>query len=416
MSASRPVASSRSLVRLVVVLVMCALVAPASAQTDWSAPGPYEAGWFRDVIERPGGGRFDARIWYPATDAGLEAPLDPSGGPYAVIAFGHGYLQDPEMYESTLEHLATWGFLVVAPESALGLFPNHRRFADDLRSSMDHMTAENDDPESRFFGVVDPEAFGLSGHSMGGGCSLLAAADEGPRLRAVANLAAAETNPSAIAAMPDVVAPVSLISGDADRIVPVETNGQRMYDATPAPRILPVLRGANHCGFEDSWTFGCDGGGSMGRPRQLELTRRLLTAFFMLHLRDEQSAWSDAWGPGLLLESDIATRIDPGAEFLPRVVRTSAAGGAVVEIPLVLANTSDVEQTFDLAVSFGRWPARVEPAVVGPIPPGGEAGLVVIVDVPTEGSAPRDRIAVSARTGRDDATRAVAGLVVQREP
>jgi dienelactone hydrolase len=168
-------------------------------QTDYAAHGAYRAGRRRVTVRHPNNTTFTAQLYYPATATGDNTPYDGSGAPYPAVSFGHGFLQPPERYRSILEHLATWGYLTIATESGLELFPNHRAYAEDMRHCLTYLEEQNADPASWLFGQVATAQFGVSGHSMGGGASILAAAADA-RIKAVANLAAAETNPSAIQA------------------------------------------------------------------------------------------------------------------------------------------------------------------------------------------------------------------------
>ncbi|MFW5652462.1 MAG: chlorophyllase/cutinase-like alpha/beta fold protein, partial [Planctomycetota bacterium] len=102
-------------------------------EPNYGETGALTVGWTRVKVDRDSGARFDSRVYYPATGTTFDAPFDPSEGPYPVVVFGHGYLTDPAEYIGTYQHLASWGYIVMAPESALGLFPNHQKFANDLR-------------------------------------------------------------------------------------------------------------------------------------------------------------------------------------------------------------------------------------------------------------------------------------------
>ena len=172
-----------------------------------------------------------------------------------MVAFGHGYLADVGWYESTLAHLASWGIVVIAPRSAGELFPDHAAFADDLLSALDWVVAEAGRPGSGWpGGPVDPMALGLSGHSMGGGAALLAAARD-PAVRAVATLAAAETDPSAIAAAAEIAAPALFVAAADDAITPVGEHQRPMFEAkATGPAELRTIAGASHCGFLDQET------------------------------------------------------------------------------------------------------------------------------------------------------------------
>ena len=143
---------------------------------------------------------------------------------------------------------------------------------------------------------------------MGGGASILAAAADS-RIRAVANLAAADTNPSAVTAMESVFVPVSLIAGSDDSIVPVGSHGQLMYNNGFATKQLAIIQGGYHCGFMDSNILFCDSG-SISRAEQLAITRHLLTAFFELHLKDDYTVWGWIWGPAMQNDSRWTVQLD----------------------------------------------------------------------------------------------------------
>ena len=308
---------------LVFVVVLAAV--PVT-QADLSVPGPYGAGWVEVSVPRPGGGSFDALLFYPASGFGQGAAYEGGGAPYPGISFGHGWITAVTRYQSTLEHLASWGYFVIASRSYGGLFPDHSAFADDLRWCLTYLEDQNANPGSWLYQQVDTAAFGVSGHSMGGGASILAT-ERDSRILVVANMAAAETNPSAVAAIAGVQVPVFLIAGDEDSIVPPPGHTIPMYAAAFAPRRLPLLDGGWHCGFLDSSFFGCDSG-SLPRETQLALTRGLLTAFFNLYLKDDQAVWREVCGPELYDEPLIDnTRVDAGITLDPSTTSLYCYGG-----------------------------------------------------------------------------------------
>ncbi|SBT52879.1 alpha/beta hydrolase family protein [Micromonospora auratinigra] len=266
---------------------------PVAAVTaaDPSAPGAYPAGYV-DATVSAAGRSFSARITYPATAAGSGQPV--AAGRFPVIAFGHGFLQGVSKYSSTLSHLSTWGFIVIAPTSQGGFSPDHSAFADDLNAALTWAVAQDTTTGSRFAGHVSVDRLGLSGHSMGAGASILAAA-RNPKVVTVANLAAAETNPSAKAAAATVTVPVRLIAGDRDTIAPVADHQRPIYVAKPPAKQLRIVKGGSHCGFMDSGTLFCDSG-SISRTTQLQLTRRLLTEWFLRYLAGDTSYDDAVWG------------------------------------------------------------------------------------------------------------------------
>lgn len=364
-----------ALLTVSLALLHAIFVCPISGQQDrFSQPGPYAAGWRSVTVTRPNATTFTARLYYPATQSGQNAPLDPAGRPYPAITFGHGFLQAVSTYESTLNHLASHGYLVIASNSESGLFPNHQNFANDLRHSLTYLEQENSSSGSFLFQSVAVEKFGASGHSMGGGASILATSQDA-RIKALANLAAAETNPSAKAAMPLIAVPTSLISGSADTIVPVATNGQEMYAAGRPPKILPIIQGGWHCGFQDASGFGCDSG-SITRYQQLGETRRLLTSFFDLYLKADATAINSVWGYELQSALTTAPR-NSGIGLSPEFQTVNAPVGEHVEISVTVTNHSAAPRSFKIEGAQRRWIIRVSPATTPAIAPGASTTVTI---------------------------------------
>lgn len=316
----------------------------------YAEPGPLPAGWRQVRVDPERGAAFSALVYYPAPVAGEGAPVSAEGAPHPAIAFGHGFLQEPTRYRGTLAHLASWGFVVIATESQAGLATDHAQFAADLSASLSFLEQAAGDGASPFHDRVRTEGFGASGHSMGGGASVLAAADDG-RIAALANLAAAETRPSAVQAMRSVAAPVHLIVGSEDAIVPPSST-RRMYDAARAPRLLTTIVGGSHCGFQsDPFPIGCDRG-SLPADEQLALTNHLLTAFFRLYLADADD-WETVWGPSADSDPRLQRLADPGptptATPTPPVSSTpttsagATASPTATSVPSVAPPTAPVE-------------------------------------------------------------------------
>jgi dienelactone hydrolase len=391
-----------------------ALLGVAAVRADWSESGPYGAGWVSVTVPRPGGGSFNALLFYPATASGSGAAYDAGGAPYPAITFGHGWITAVTRYQSTLEHLATWGYFVMASESYGGLFPDHSAFADDLRWCLSYLESQNANPDTWLFEQVDTANFGASGHSMGGGASILATQRD-TRIRALGNMAAAETNPSATAAIAAVYVPVCLIAGDEDSIVPPAGHTIPMYDNASAPRRLPLLDGGWHCGFLDSSFFGCDSG-SLPRATQLALTRGLLTSFFNLYLRNDQTAWRQVWGPGLYSDPLINNmRVDPGIVLDPPQAALQGFGGQTVHAEFLLANSGPLPTSYTLLVEDNAWPTTPSPAQTVVLNPGEFAALTVSVQIATGPGTATDTTLLSARSDLDGGTRAYATLTTVRQ-
>jgi dienelactone hydrolase len=377
-------------------------------QEDYAQSGSYSAGRRFVTVRRPNNTTFRAQLYYPAIATGDNTSYDGRGAPYPAISFGHGFLQPPERYRSTLEHLATWGYFVIATESGGELFPNHWAYSEDMRYCLTYLEQQNAESASWLFGQVDVAHFGISGHSMGGGASILAAAADA-RIKAVANLAAAETNPSAIQASANITVPHSLISGSQDTITPLQNHGQRMYAAGFAPKLLPVIQGGWHCGFMDSSSFGCDSG-SLPRATQLQITRRLLTAFFELYLRNRLEAWDWVWGEAIRHDARIQLTAESGLVLEPdKTVRYTPVPRVVVH-RLFIRNQSRYAQQYAVLIEGGRWRTEPRPSITPIIPPGGSISVDIAVSVPRVRPPAQDTAQVRALCLRDGGTMAVSTI------
>lgn len=405
---SSPVAKS-SIPAAASLLSIVLLAGSAFAGGTTSDPGPFAAGRRDVTVTRPDGSTFTATLHYPATTAGVNAPFDPSGGPYPVFSFGHGFLSAVTLYQSTLAHLASHGFFAIASQSQGGLFPNHAAFATDIRHCLDHLIAANASASSPYFGSVAVEALAVGGHSMGGGASILSAAAD-PRIRAVVTLAAANTNPSSISAAGQVVAPTRLIVGSQDTIVPPGTSAGPMYANLLGPRQLADIVGGSHCGFIDSSIPFCDSG-SISRATQLALTRALMLEFLALHLQgDGAMPWEMVWGPG-------AERPGVEVDLDARVVVTPAtgevaipAGGSAAAVWTV-SNLGPREVVVEL---------RLDPAIEASITPasatiaaGGSAKFGVEFE---SADLPKPTVEVTISARRSDLARGEAVAVLSITP
>ncbi len=397
--------------KLRALIVIAIFAAGAFAQSNpLGSSGRFKAGWRSVTVTRPNNTTFTARLYYPATTSGQNTTFDPAGGPYPGITFGHGFLQAVSNYQSTLEHLATHGYFVIASDSEGGLFPSHQNFANDLRQSLTFLEQENLNSSSVLFNQVLTSKFGASGHSMGGGASILATAQDS-RIKALANLAAAETNPSAVNAMPSVAVPASLISGSSDTIVPVASNGQLMFNAGPAPKLLPVIQGGWHCGFIDSNGFGCDSG-TITRTEQLTETRRLLTSFFNLYLKSDETHWKQVWG-GELNSPLVIAQTRSGIELSPAAITVVAPVGVNTTIPVTVTNRGTSPASFTVFIEQRRWLGAASPSQTASLAPNQSA--VVSLTFRRLWKNPRllDTVVISVRNNTDNLTRGYAPLTLE---
>lgn len=223
-----------------------------------------------------------------------------SGLGLPAVAFGHGWLQPASRYRGLLRHLASWGIVAAAPATQQGPLPSHRLLASDLRTALDVCVGVRlGEGEVS----VDERRLGVAGHAMGGGCAVLAAAED-PRIKSVATLAVTETRPSAVEAAKQVSAPGLHIAGGHDLLAPSAANAEPVAHAWAGGVQLRTVKKATHLGFTEGrhWTELV----LHGRPQYAtqRVTRALLTAFFL------RTLLGDRHGEALLHEAAGGADID----------------------------------------------------------------------------------------------------------
>ena len=240
------------------------------------------------------------RVWYPTAAGGNGGAVAAAAVPAPALAFGHGYLASAAMYSSLLGRLAARGIVIVAPETQRRLFPSHAALAVDLARSLRWLAAGA--PGIPALGrAVNPERMGVGGHSMGGGCAILAAARE-PWIRTVATAAAARTRPSALEAAGLLAVPTLFLAAERDWVAPVSHHQRPLYEAVRegTSAQLRVIRGGTHAGFVDRvglWGVARHRRRRLGRAEQLELSAETISGWLLGVLGGREDLWSSLWDP-----------------------------------------------------------------------------------------------------------------------
>lgn len=311
--------------KLIFKLFLVLLISfPALPQPE--EPGSSQAGRFTVQLSRLSR-NFTCTVVYPAISSGQNTPPDTSQGKFPVIAFGHGFFMQTSYYTSIFNHLASHGFIVIAPQF---FDTQHGELARDMLTCINYIKSLNNDSNSPLFGLIDTSSIGVSGHSMGGGASLLATVYDSIITIAVP-LAAAETTPSVINVINQSNSILYLISAQNDGITPPGTTQTPMYNnAVPFKSIL-YLKGANHTKFMDTNLFDwTDPNGYMTRLNQQRLTRRYLTASFKHFLKKDTSYWTYLFGAEN--QSDTSVILNFEAKSLPLSDFTLTASYDTLEI------------------------------------------------------------------------------------
>lgn len=265
-----------------------------SAAPDPSRPGPYPVGVTRiELYDEARDRTLLTEVWYPAWDAARGLPASPAtsylppdlgflaenstiplvavrdvafseDGPFPLIGFSHG--SGGIRFQNTFqcEHLASHGFVVVAPDHQGNTFFDSSGTPEELRinrpldmiyvfDQMAEFTARSGHP---FEDWVDLDrGFGITGHSFGAFTTMAVASMDS---RIVAALPMALGGP--VSDTFDAATLLMLATVDVT-IGPEGNDGVRAtYDAVPGPRFLAELVDAGHYSF----SFACQTGLGIG--------------------------------------------------------------------------------------------------------------------------------------------------------
>ncbi|WP_290838321.1 T9SS type A sorting domain-containing protein [Flavobacterium sp.] len=246
-------------------------------------------------------------IYYPATTAGNNVPVA-TDAQFATIAFGHGFVMGWDAYENIWQTLVPNGFVMVFPKTEGGIAPSHAEFGKDLAFCIARMQSLNQDASSIFFNRLSSTS-ALMGHSMGGGAAFIGM-QQNTSITALAVLAPAETNPSAITAAATLNVPALVIAGSNDCVTPPSTNQLPMYTSLASGcKTYVNITGASHCQMSDFNLLcqigeaTCSPGPDISRDEQHQVIADYIVPWLRANLNNDcqsGSAFND------LIESDDA--------------------------------------------------------------------------------------------------------------
>ena len=245
----------------------------ASTCVDARTNGQFAAGarvitYTKSSVVNPAQNRvLDTVIWYPAPagsapidskyNAVLDAPLDNSAGPYPLLMFSHGSCGIPTQSTFLLPLLASYGFIVAAPPhpgNTLLDFPNcgttqaqfdsARERPQDILFVLNALLAAATDATSPFYGAIDANRLGMSGHSFGGFTTYVTASME-PRFKIAIPMAPFATG------VPPLTIPSLTMLGQIDSVVNDDAI-RTAYVAASAPKYLVEIANAGHFAFSDN--------------------------------------------------------------------------------------------------------------------------------------------------------------------
>jgi predicted dienelactone hydrolase len=290
---------SKTLTLLFFIIAICSCSSNDDSNNNSGTPEPTTIQVGQTVINFNDASRdrtIETHIYYPAQNSGTNVEV--LTGEYPVLVFGHGFLMEWNAYQSLWEALVGEGYIVCFPNTETSFVPNHQDFALDLNQVAIQMQSENDNTNSIFNNRIIAKT-AILGHSMGGGSALLAAQNN-TEIDAVITLAAAETNPSAIAASAQIEVPVLMLLGENDCVAPAAEHQLPMYENLNSNcKVYAELAEGTHCNFADAnsncelgETF-CGSETSITKAAQIQTTLDLMTSWLAYTLKDNAEAFAE---------------------------------------------------------------------------------------------------------------------------
>jgi dienelactone hydrolase len=203
-----------------------------------------------------------------ATDAYTSVPIS-AQGPFPVVLFSHGYGGYPEQSSFLTDHLATWGFVVVAPDQRCcdlkavigGHSGNSQEDVTDLRQALALVKRMDTTPRTLLTGKLDLTRVASLGHSAGGGAAISVAGDSDIRTYIAMAPSAGRPPPSK---------PGLIMQGTTDKVVNPKAT-LKLYARLASPKRLVLIDGGGHNVFDDGCTIGAAQGGLVAFIETLHL-------------------------------------------------------------------------------------------------------------------------------------------------
>ncbi|WP_257159330.1 poly(ethylene terephthalate) hydrolase family protein [Corynebacterium cystitidis] len=209
------------------------------------------------------------------------------GNAMPAVAFGHDWTKTVDDYHATLRHLASWGIVVAAPDTEIGLNPDHAGFAADLETCLQILGGVRLGHGNV---TVDPGKLGVVGHGMGGGAAVLTAADN-PKVKTVGAIYPAVVAPSATAAARTLEIPAMVIGSNKGDIFEAGNPAKLAYNWKGDVVYREIDKG-NQQGFPEDTGFQFVLGFGLPQSGARQTVRGLLTGY-LLHQLNKEKKYSD---------------------------------------------------------------------------------------------------------------------------
>ncbi|MFD6514276.1 alpha/beta hydrolase [Rhodococcus sp. NPDC060176] len=189
---------------------------------------------------------------------------------HPVVTFGNGSYATYEEYEALLQHLASWGFVVVVADSSI------TGDGTEILGAAQYVVDQNTNAESIFHQRIDTDNIASVGHSQGAGGAINAATQSENLITATAVLDLPDpwwaSRPVDVIDVAQLTGPTFFMTGADDPVSTADPQAE-YFDKTTGPAVRGRLLGVSH-------NWAADGEGFRG----------YLTAWLRFTLSGDQTA------------------------------------------------------------------------------------------------------------------------------
>jgi len=260
----------------------------------------------------PGAGQRElvSSVWYPS---------DHAQAPYPLVVYSHGFSSNRRGGAYLAKQLASQGYVVIAADYPLThrSAPGGPYVVDvvnqpgDVSFLIDSLLAHSRDSSHPLAGKIDPDRIGVTGISLGGLTSTLAAFHPvmgDARIKAALSIAG-PTEPFTEVFFNHRQVPFLMLAADTDALVPYEHNALPVLQNIPDAQLVTIRQGS-HTGFA----------GSAGILRWLDNPDAIGCYVVLSNLDNASEPWFKQLGTeqqGIASETDLQLcQLDP----LPRAM------------------------------------------------------------------------------------------------
>lgn len=216
-----------------------ACVGALEVDQRYSARGSWAVSTGTAAVPGAGG----VHLWYPTN-------LGSGGYRHPILTWGNGSDATPGHYDEALAHLASWGYVVVAPDSGqVGL-------GTEMLAAARWMVDQNANPASIFRGKLHTTRVGSLGHSQGASGAVWSQVDSNDLITSTVAIAFPDRawwNPPAPPedqlVFNDVEHPTFYLAGSLDFLA--MSDQQLFFDLTTGPAVKAALLWGGHNDIQD---------------------------------------------------------------------------------------------------------------------------------------------------------------------